>query len=130
MTIPIIKTSHQGWLKKLAVAYKEKSKITIIDDAHIGIDFTEDYILDMGIKAKLTPTEFTAVCVAIGMSSIGVGMVLLAFIDPEPTTKLGLLVSGGAILVLLGGLSAIKILTNQKPPNVRVGVDGIEIDWA
>jgi hypothetical protein len=56
-------------------------------------------------------------------------MILLAFFDPEPTTKLGLIIAGGATLLLTGGFSAIYLLTKQKPPKVKIGPNGIEIEW-
>ncbi|MBU0654242.1 MAG: hypothetical protein KJ914_03815 [Gammaproteobacteria bacterium] len=130
MNIKIIKTSQEGWLKDLAVTYKEKTPVTIFDDAKVGIDLTKDSIFDMGRKAELTTAEITAVCVAIGMSVTGIGMILLAFFDPEPTTKLGLLIGGGATLLLTGGFSAIYVLTKQKPPKVKIGPNGIEVEWA
>jgi hypothetical protein len=49
--------------------------------------------------------------------------------DPEPTSKLGLLIGGGVTCVLCGGFGAIRILTHLKPPNVRVTAQGIEIAW-
>ena len=129
MDTKVIKTSQNGWLKELAVVYKKKTPVTIIDDADVGIDPTNDTIFGMGQKAKLSAADITAVCVALGMSAAGIGMVLLAFFDPEPTTKLGLLIAGGATLLLTGGFSAIFVLTKQKPPRVKVGLNGIEIDW-
>jgi len=130
MATKIIKTSEEGWLKELAVVYKEKSPVTVVDDAKVGIDLTTDTIFNIARKAKLSTAEITAVCIAIGMSAAGIGMILLAFFDPEPTTKLGLLIAGGATLLLTGGFSAIKVLTKQKPPKVNVGPSGIEIEWA
>jgi hypothetical protein len=56
-------------------------------------------------------------------------MVVLAFIDPEPTSKLGLLVGGGAMCVLSGGLTAVAILTRRKPPNIELGAKGFTIHW-
>ncbi len=130
MSTQTIKTSQEGWLKKLAVAYKNKMPVTVLDDAKVGIDLNQDSIFDMGRKAELSAAEITAVCVSIGMSAAGIGMILLAFFDPEPTTKLGLLIAGGVTLLLTGGFSAIYVLTKQKPPRVKVGKDGIEIEWA
>ena len=102
----------------------------VIDDANVGIDPSTHTLFDMGRKAELSTAEITAVCVSCGMSIAGIGMVLLAFYDPEPTTKLGLLVACGAVLALTGGFSAIYILTKKKPPNIKVGKNGIEIAWA
>ncbi len=84
----------------------------------------------MGRKAHLSTAEVTAVCVACGMGVVGVGMVLLAFFDPEPTSKLVLMFSAGAVLALTGGLSAIYVLTKKKPPNIKIGKNSFEISWA
>jgi len=124
-----IRTSQKGWLAELAKAYKDQTPALIIDDANVGIDPSTQTLFDMGRKAKLSTAEIAAVCISCGMSIAGVGMVILAFCDPEPTSKLGLLVVGGAVLTLTGGLSAIYILTKKKPPNISVGPDGIKVDW-
>ena len=127
-----IRTSEQGWFTRLADAYRKKTPVFLIDDAHVGIDPAVDSLAAMGLKAKLTPREWSAVSVAVGMSAAGAGMVLLAFLDPEPTSKLGLLVGGGAVCVFTGGLTAIRILVSHKPPRVRVDAGHIarfEISW-
>ena len=126
----IVRTSAPSWLAVLAKAYKEQTPTLIIDDANVGIDPANHSLFDMGRKAELSVAEITAVCIAVGMSFVGVGMVVLAFLDPEPTSKLALLIGAGAVLALTGGLSAIHVLTKKKPPNIRVGKNGFEISWA
>ena len=86
-----IRTSQKGWLAELAKAYKDQTPTLIIDDANVGIDPSTHTLFDMGRKAELSTAEITAVCVSCGMSIAGVAMILLAFYDPEPTTKLGLM---------------------------------------
>ncbi|MGB5440537.1 MAG: hypothetical protein WBN57_12395 [Gammaproteobacteria bacterium] len=125
-----IRTSQDGWLSELAKAYKDQTPILVIDDGNVGIDPSTHTLFDMGRKADLTTAEITAVCVSCGMGIVGVGMVVLAFFDPEPTTKLALLIASGAVLSFTGGWSAIHILTKKKPPNIRVGANGIEIAWS
>ena len=83
----------------------------------------------MGLKAGLALEEWIAVGVSIGVSAAGITMVVLAFLDPEPTSKLGLLVGGGAVCVFSGGFSAIRILTKLRPPSVEVSPRGIRISW-
>jgi hypothetical protein len=56
-------------------------------------------------------------------------MVVLAVLDPEPTSKLGLLVGGGAVCVLTGGLTAVGILTRRRPPNIEMSAGGFKISW-
>ena len=83
----------------------------------------------MGIKAGLSPADWTAVGMAVGVSAAGVMMVVLAIIDPEPTSKLSLLVGGGAVCVLTGGLTAVGILTRRRPPTIELGTGGFKIRW-
>jgi hypothetical protein len=124
-----IRTSEQGWFTLLARAYKEKTPVFLVDDAKVGIDPAVESLAAMGLKARLTPREWSAVSVAVGLSAAGAAMVVLAFLDPEPTSKLGLLVGGGAVCVLTGGLTAVRILTKMRPPNVQIGPGGMKIYW-
>ena len=125
----IVRTSQPDWLKALAVIYKSRQPTLLIDDAGLGVDPSSYTLLQMAREAGLSRRELAGVGVALGMSATGIGMVILAFLDPEPTSKLGLLVGGGMVCVLCGGLGAIRILANLKPPNVRVTPRGIEIAW-
>ena len=124
-----IRTSEQGWFTQLAQAYKQKTPVFLVDDAKVGIDPAVESLAAMGLKAKLTPREWSAVTVAVGLSAAGAAMGILAFLDPEPTSKLGLLVGGGAVCVLTGGLTAVRILTKMRPPNVQIGPGGMKIFW-
>jgi len=125
----VVRTSAKGWIGTLAKAYKNRGHIVLIDDANVGIDPARESLIAMGIKARLSMEEWIAVGVSIGMSAAGSIMVVLAFIDPEPTSKLGLLIGGGAVCVLAGGLTAIRILTRLRPPNISAGAGGIQISW-
>jgi hypothetical protein len=125
----IIRTSEHGWVGALAKAYRDRVRILLIDDAKVGIDPAKDSLMAMGIKARLSIQEWMAVGVSIGMSAAGILMVVLAFVDPEPTSKLGLLVGGGAVCVLAGGLTATRILTRLRPPDISAGLGGIRISW-
>ncbi len=124
-----IKTSEEGWFMRLAQAYKQKTPVFLVDDARVGLDPAVDSLAAIGLKAKLTPREWSAVSVAVGLSAAGAAMVVLAFLDPEPTSKLGLLVGGGAVCVMTGGLTAVRILTKMRPPNVQIGPGGMKIFW-
>jgi hypothetical protein len=124
-----VRTSQKGWFGRLAKAYRERFPALIVDDAGVGIDPAADSLVSMGLKAGLSPAEWTAVGVSIGISAAGITMVVLAFLDPEPTSKLGLLVGGGAVCVMTGGFSAIRILTKLRPPTVEVSPRGIRITW-
>ena len=124
-----IRTSQPGWFEQLARAYRDRRPILLADDARIGIDPRSQSLIAMGIRGGLSAADWVAVGVALGVSAAGMAMVVLAFIDPEPTSKLGLLVGGGAVCVLSGGLTAVAILTRRKPPNIELGAQGFRIHW-
>jgi hypothetical protein len=125
----VVRTSQSDWLKALAVAYKNRKPALLIDDAGLQVDPASFTLLQMAREVKLSHREIAGICVALGMSAAGIGMIILAFVDPEPTSKLGLLVAGGVTSFVCGGWSAIRILTNLKPPSVRITARGIEIVW-
>jgi hypothetical protein len=125
----IVRTSDPNWLRTLALLYRARQAGVLIDDAGLGINPEDQTLLQMSRVSGLSRREFASVCVALGMSGAGITMVVLAFLDPEPTSKLGLLVGGGVVCVLGGGFSAIRILTHHKPPNIRATPHGIEISW-
>ena len=125
----IIRTAERGWLSKVAAAYKARSPMIIVDDANVGIDPSEDTILAMGKKAKLEVQEWVAVGVALGIATAGAYLLVMAILDPEPFSKMAFAIGSGSILVLGGGFAAIRILTNHKPPNVRVTPRGFEVQW-
>jgi hypothetical protein len=105
----IVRTSDPGWLRSLALLYRARQAGVLIDDAGLGINPEDQTLLQMARVSGLSRREIAGVSVALGMSGVGVTMVILAFLDPEPTSKLGLLVGGGAVCVLGGGFSAIRI---------------------
>jgi hypothetical protein len=125
----MIRTSDERWLERLARAYRDRLSVVLEDDAQVGIDPSMQTLFQLARSARLSPREIAGVAVALGMSAAGAAAVLLAFLDPEPTSKLGLMVGGGLSCVLGGGFSAIRILTREKPPNVRVRPSGFEIEW-
>jgi hypothetical protein len=125
----IIRTSKPDWFTDLSKAYKSHTAVRLVDDADFGVNPLNQTLFEMGVEAKLPPTQIAAACIALGMATVGVGLIVLAFIDPEPTSKLGILLAGGVVLIGTGGWGAIKILTNTKPPSVKVSRNGIQIDW-
>jgi hypothetical protein len=124
----VVRTSQAGWLAVLAKAYKDKTPVLVIDDAKVGIDPSNQSLFEMGRKANLSKADIAAACVAVGMAVAGVVMVVLAFVDPEPTTKLALLFISGAVLAFTGGHQAIRILTKVKPPKITVKGGGFEFE--
>ncbi len=124
-----VQTSDSGWLKQVASAYRERRNVIIVDDAGVGIDPENQSLLAMGRQAGLDRAQWASVLISLGMSGAGLWMVVTAIVSPEPTSKLGLLVMGGSILIFSGGFSAIRILTDHRPPSVEVTPRGIRLTW-
>jgi len=125
-----VRTSQSGWFAELAKAYKDSTPVLVTDDANVGINPETDSLYQMALTAKLSTGDVLGGCVACGMAASGVTCVLLAVFDPEPTSKLTLLVCGGLALIAMGGGSAIYIFTKKRPPGIKVSGSGFEITWA
>lgn len=95
--------------------YSKKQAFTIIDDAQIGLaekDFVSAIIL---IRAAKKKGGFSIKTIAQALTSIGIigaggYIVILAIADPEPTSKLGLLITAGLVLAVTGSLGALSSL--------------------
>ncbi len=124
-----VRTSDAGWFTALAKAYKDRRGVLVVDDAGVGIDPQGQTLLQMGLHARLSSGEWSAALVGVGMTLAGVALVLAAVLDPEPTSKLGLLVGGGLFLAATGGLSAVAVLTRRRPPTVRITKEGMVVEW-
>jgi hypothetical protein len=124
-----IRTSEKGWLERLAIAYRKKIQVFLIDDAEVGIDPAAETLFGMGRKSGLSRGEWHKVLGCLGVSGFGLTLVFLAMIDPEPTSKLALLVGGGVVLVVGGGGASIYVLTGIKPPIIEVAGLGFNIRW-
>jgi len=64
--------------------------------------------------ANLDGGEKAAIAGASGLMLLGAGMILLAFFDPEPTSKLGLMVGGGIAAMLGGAGILLSIILTRK----------------
>lgn len=126
---PEVRTSDQQWLERLAHFYKEHQMVRIVNDAGLPIDPTMQTLLQMGHAGKLSKTQWFGVITSLGIGVFGAYLIVAAILDPEPTSKLGLLVASGVLLVAGGGFTAVRVLTNVKPPNVRASIQGFEIRW-
>jgi|SRR5579872_1888971 len=124
-----IRTSEKDWLARLTAAYRSRAAVDLIDDAQVGIDPAQQSLLQMGVAGRLTRREWTAVSIAGGMTVFGAAMVVLAILDPDPTSKLGLMVGSGALLALTGGFQTIRLLTGKKPPSITITRQGVHIGW-
>ena len=124
-----IRTSEKDWLARLTAAYRVHAAVDLIDDAQVGIDPAHQSLLQMGLAGRLTRREWTAVSIAGGMTLFGATMIVLAVLDPDPTSKLGLMVGSGALLAITGGFQTIRLLTGKKPPSITITRQGVHIGW-
>jgi len=53
----------------------------------------------------------------------------LAIWDPEPTSKLTVLLAGGVGFIGIGGLSILRLLTKETPTTISLG-HGWGLSWA
>ncbi len=65
------------------------------------------------------------------LMTIGAGALVMAFMDPEPTTKLGLLVGGGIAMTLAGGgvILALLITRSQYISVMRRNPETGQYEW-
>lgn len=111
----IIKTSEEDWLKNTIEAYSKKQTFSLLDDAKIGLtekDLVSAVTLIRAAKKKagLSFKIIAQALTSIGITGAGIYIVILAIADPEPTSKLGLLITGGLILAVTGSLGALSSL--------------------
>ena len=126
----VLRTSEEQWLTKLAQAYKHREPVMLVDDLGVGIDPGQQTLLEMGKDAGLSKREWLGVLTSLGVSLLGALMILAALFDPEPTSKLGILLAGGALCAFTGGISAIRVVTRHKPPKVTATKGGrFTIEW-
>lgn len=126
----IIKTSNKNWLEEALKEYSNKKEFTLVDDKKFKIrerDLKSAVSLIKAAKAKggKSITQITKALIGLGLSSAGIYVIIIAIADPEPTTKLSLLLVGGIILAISGGygtLRALKIRFRVRRNNDNLGV--------
>jgi hypothetical protein len=106
-----IKTSEVNWFERAINCYKEKRGFTFIDDVNLGI-IEKDLISAINLikSGKMTWKNICGVLAGIGISTMGIYIIRLAILDPEPTTKLGLLITGGLVLTVTGSFAILYSL--------------------
>ncbi len=112
-----IKTSSKNWLEEALQEYSLKNEFTLIDDKTLSLKENDlnsavSLIKAAKVKGKKSIRQITKVLLGLGLSSAGIYVIILAIADPEPTSKLSLLLVGGIILAISGGygtLTALKI---------------------
>ena len=110
-----IKTSEKDWLERAIKKYKNKETFVLIDNAGIGFDKDDlksaiSLLKAVKEKGNISLKQIIAVLAGIGITGAGVYIIIAAIADPEPTTKLGLLISGGILLALTGSIGTFAAL--------------------
>ncbi len=124
-----IRTSNPDWFRDVCKSYKGRVPFTLIDDAKLGIDPRLQSALEMGIKGRLSRHEILACFLSLGLGAAGAYMIALAILDPEPTSKLTVLLAGGVGFIGIGGLSVLRLLTKETPTTINLG-HGFGLSWA
>ncbi|MGA1824261.1 MAG: hypothetical protein ACMUIP_06300 [bacterium] len=111
----IVCTTNKDWLEQAIKLYTDKKPFTFEDDAKLGLteaDLKSAVALIRAAKAKggIHWQQIVRVLAGIGITGVGVWMVAAAIADPEPTTKLGLLITGGIVLAFTGSLGTFAAL--------------------
>jgi len=108
-------TTDKKWLEKVLECYRDKRPFELTDDAGIGIT-AEDLRAAINLIKKLKETgaltwrEICQILTGLGISCVGIWLIMVAVADPEPTSKLGTLLVGGVLLILTGGLGMLRAL--------------------
>lgn len=125
----IIRTTESNWLERALKCYTGKKEFTFFDDANLGLtekDVISAISLIKAAKSKggISVQNIVAALVAIGITAVGVWMVAGAIADPDPTSKLALLIGGGIAVALTGSLGTLAALgiKYEVKVNLRQGI--------
>ncbi len=109
-----IRTSDASWLETALVCYTGKKPFEFLDDAGLGItekDLASAIsLIRAAKKTGLTLKQVLAALAGVGITGVGVWIIFAAIADPDPTSKLGLLIAGGIVLALTGALGTLASL--------------------
>ena len=131
----IIRTSDKKWLEKALDCYKTKVAFEFLDDVPIGVGH-DDLVSAVALIAAaknsgaITWQQIVGMLTGLGMSGIGVWMIAVAVADPEPTSKLAILLAGGVVLALTGGLSILYCLGVKWRVTAKSGNNTIHVEPA
>jgi len=110
----VVRTSEKNWLERAIKFYAEKKAFKFIDDT--GLNFSKEDLksarsLLQASHSKGVPYKMILGALAgLGITGVGLLMIAAAVLDPEPTSKLGLLVSGGIVITAMGAWGTLKAL--------------------
>lgn len=122
----IIRTSDPGWLDKALKAYRDRMPFHFTDDAGLGITESDlvsamALIRRAGQTGKMSWKDISQVLTGMGLSGVGIWLIAASIADPEPTSKLWILLAGGVVLILTGGLSILKALGQKWQVHAKYG---------
>lgn len=125
-----IKTSDKKWLETALKEYSSKKQFTLIDDKRIklkekDLNSAVSLIKAAKLKGKKSIKQITKILLGLGLSSAGVYVIIIAIADPEPTSKLSLLLIGGIILAISGGYGTLRALRIKFRVKKNKNVDNI-----
>lgn len=128
-----IRTSSEDWLPQILDCYAQKQVFEVIDDRNLGLqeqDLASGlHLLKIARKRDhLSFREIAQILAGLGLSGAGVWMIWLAVVDPDPTSKLWILLAGGFTLVLTGGLGTLKALGQTWRVGIRRGRSSIVVE--
>ncbi len=128
-----IRTSQTNWLKRALIQYRNANSFEFVDDASFGIrkkDLQSPISLVKRVHDReiMTWKEIAQIVTGIGMAAIGLKLILLAIMDPEPTSRLAILLTGGVTLILGGSYAILKALGQEwrvhgSPKNGTVSLE-------
>ena len=99
-----VELTNQESLKEIAEAMKNKEPFVVVtDDKDFDPLGYDKHSAEMWIGAAGGGVLMT----------IGAGALVLAFCDPEPTSKLGFLIAGGVLMTVTGGGVILTILVTR-----------------
>jgi hypothetical protein len=115
---PLIRTSNEKWLEIAIECYTKKTAFDFEDDAKLGItseDLSSAVSLIRAAKKSgaVTWQQVGTILTGLGMSGVGIWMIAVAVADPEPTSKLAILLAGGVLMALTGSLSILWALGHK-----------------
>ncbi len=129
----VIKTSDNIWFEEAIKAFTEKKEFKFIDDAEFN--FTEKdlksalHLIKATKKKKIFSWKtIVKVLTSLGISAIGVWIIILAIADPDPTSKLGLLIGGGLVIIMTGSYGALRSLGIKFRIKAKVGQNEFTIE--
>lgn len=121
-----INTSDSEWLEKALKAYSKKQQFSLNDDQQIGLKETDlksaVALISFAKKGRhVSWRKISQLLASLGITGVGIWIIAAAIADPEPTSKLSLLVAGGLVLALTGSLGTLASLGLKFQVSARRG---------